>query len=53
MKTIKQHYQEELGIIRERRKHYTDWGCTPELSPIVTILYDAEKKLESELNNLQ
>ena len=53
MKTIKQYYLEELNVIRERRKSFTEWGYAPELIPLVDILCEAEGAIKKELEKME
>ena len=45
MKTIKEHYDEEIAIISACLGHYTEFGYTPELQPIVDALKECKEKL--------
>lgn len=53
MKQIKEYYQEEYNVLKERLDYYTEWGYTDELSPLVSILYDAVNAIKEKLSNLK
>lgn len=52
MNTIKEHYEAELTTINARLKHYTEWGYSPELRPIVVALKECRDKLTKAMEEL-
>ena len=53
MKSTRQYYEEELAAIRGRLNFYTEWGCSPDLQPLVDVLRDAERNIISAMDLLE
>ena len=51
--TIAEHYKRAIEAVSSIRKEYTEYGCSPELTPIPEALYEAEQKLANQLKSIQ
>jgi len=51
-KTVTDYAKEELDVLSERYKNYTEWGFSPDLQPVVDILHDAKSKMNDLYNKL-
>lgn len=49
MKTLKDYVAEELHIVEERLRHYTEYGYSPFLEPVVDALRKCKAELEALL----
>lgn len=43
---ISKYFDKEMKVLTDRVCFYTDYGCAPELEPIVKILLESLKKLK-------
>lgn len=51
-KNTTDYYKEEMDNIQARLREYTEWGCSPELNPIVETLRECHEKLKAEYKKL-